>query len=103
MTGQNQSFSNGAALLTDTAAHRANLDPRDVPHLLEWHSWQCVALADACQDVRVRNLLRQLAADLAIEVTWLRQQWKRHDASELKRNRACSGTQADVKKQGSGA
>jgi hypothetical protein len=47
--------------------------------------------------------LRQLAADLAIEVTWLRQQWKRNDASELKRNRACSGTQADVKKQGSGA
>jgi hypothetical protein len=35
----------------------------------------------------VRNLLRQLAADLAIEVTWLRQQWKKHDASELKQRR----------------
>ena len=59
------------------------LRPRDVPHLLEWHSWHCVGLADACHDVRVKKLLRLLAADLAIEVLTVRRQWKERDLAEL--------------------
>ena len=65
------------------SAQRTDLRPRDVPHLLEWHSWHCVGLADACQNARVKNLLRLLAADLAIEAATVRRQWKEHDLAEL--------------------
>jgi hypothetical protein len=54
-----------------------------VPHLLEWHSWHCVALADDCPDIRVKKLLRLLAADLAIEVLTVRRRWKERDLAEL--------------------
>jgi hypothetical protein len=65
------------------SAHGTELRPRDVPHLLEWHSWHCVGLADTCQDARVKNLLRLLAADLAIEAVTVRRQWKERDLAEL--------------------
>jgi hypothetical protein len=65
-------------------ATRANQPgPRDVPHLLEWHSWHCVGLADACENARVKKILRLLAADLAIEAETLRRQWQERDMAEL--------------------
>lgn len=65
------------------SAQGTGLRPRDVPHLLEWHSWYCVGLADACKDAQVKNLSRLLAADLAIEAAMVRRQWKEHDLAEL--------------------
>ena len=54
-----------------------------MPHLLEWHSWHCVGLADACENPRARKLLRLLAADLAIEAETLRRRWQERDLAEL--------------------
>jgi hypothetical protein len=56
---------------------------RDFPHLLEWHSSNCVGLAEACGNERVKNILRLLAADLAIEAETLRRQWKERDVTDL--------------------
>jgi len=64
---------------------RSDLTSRDVPHLLEWHSWHCVGLAEGCANARVKNLLRLLAADLAIEAMTVRRRWKEHDMAELAR------------------
>jgi hypothetical protein len=44
----------------------------DHPHLLEWHSAHCVALAEHCEAPQVRKMLRLLAADLALEAEVLR-------------------------------
>jgi hypothetical protein len=72
------------------------LRPRDVPHLLEWHSCYCVGLADTCQDARVKHLLRLLAADLAIEAVTVRRQWKEHDVAELGGANAGRGSRSSV-------
>jgi hypothetical protein len=56
---------------------------RDLPHLLEWHSWHCVGLADACEAPRAKKILRLLAADLAIEADSLRRQWQERDLAAL--------------------
>ena len=59
--------------------------PRDVPDLLEWHSWNCVGLADTCSNARIKTLLRSLAADLAIEAETVRRSWKERDIAALVR------------------
>jgi hypothetical protein len=66
-----------------TPPQREELIPRDVPHLLAWHSCYCVGLAEACQDARVKKLLRLLAADLAIEAVTVRRKLKEHDLAAL--------------------
>jgi hypothetical protein len=43
------------------------IERSDHPHLLEWHSANCVALADLCATPQVKKTLRLLAADLALE------------------------------------
>ena len=48
----------------------------DHPHLLEWHSAHCVALAELCQAPHVRKMLRLLAADLALEAEVLRRKMR---------------------------
>lgn len=48
------------------------IERSDHPHLLEWHSANCVALADLCATPRARKILRLLAADLALEAEALR-------------------------------
>ena len=65
-----------------------NVGPRDLPHLLEWHSSHCICLADACAVPRVRNMLRLLAADLAIEAGTLRRQWQERDLAVMAPNSA---------------
>jgi hypothetical protein len=66
------------------SATQANqVGPRDLPHLLEWHSWHCVGLADACESPRVKKILRLLAADLAIEAETLRRRWQERDLAKL--------------------
>ncbi|WP_068023894.1 hypothetical protein [Rhodoplanes sp. Z2-YC6860] len=60
-----------------------HVGPRDLPHLLEWHSSHCICLADASAFPRVKNLLRQLAADLAIEADALRRQWQARDLAAI--------------------
>jgi hypothetical protein len=57
--------------------------PRDLPHLLEWHSSHCVSLADACETPRAKKILRLLAADLAIEAESLRRRWQERDIAAL--------------------
>ena len=44
----------------------------DHPHLLEWHSANCLALAEQSAVPEARKLLRLLAADLALEADALR-------------------------------
>ena len=44
----------------------------DHPHLLEWHSANCLALAEQSATPDVRKLLRLRAADLALEADALR-------------------------------
>jgi hypothetical protein len=65
-----------------------HVGPRDLPHLLEWHSSHCICLADACAVPRVKNLLRQLAADLVIEAETLRRQWQQRDLAVMTPNAA---------------
>jgi hypothetical protein len=65
-----------------------HVGPRDLPHLLEWHSSHCICLADACAVPRVKNLLRLLAADLAIEAETLRRQWQERDLAVMAPNAA---------------
>ena len=48
------------------------IERSDHPHLLEWHSANCVALADMSATPQVRKTLRLLAADLALEAESLR-------------------------------
>jgi hypothetical protein len=44
----------------------------DRPHLLEWHSAHCLALAEHCERPYAAKILRLLAADFAIEAEILR-------------------------------
>jgi hypothetical protein len=44
----------------------------DRPHLLEWHSAHCLALAEHCERPYAAKILRLLAADFAIEAVVLR-------------------------------
>jgi hypothetical protein len=46
----------------------------DRPHLLEWHSAHCLALAEHCDRPYAAKILRLLAADFAIEALILRRQ-----------------------------
>ena len=48
------------------------IERSDHPHLLEWHSANCLALAEQSAIPRVRTMLRLLAADLALEADALR-------------------------------
>jgi hypothetical protein len=48
----------------------------DYPHLLEWHSSHCVALADLCATPHVKKILRLLAVDLALEAQALRREMR---------------------------
>jgi hypothetical protein len=48
------------------------IERSDHPHLLEWHSANCVAIAELCTTPRVKKVLRLLAADLALEAEALR-------------------------------
>jgi hypothetical protein len=48
------------------------IERSDHPHLLEWHSAQCIAHAELCANPHVRKTLRLLAADLALEAEALR-------------------------------
>lgn len=48
------------------------IERSDHPHLLEWHSANCLALAEQSATQRVRTFLRLLAADLALEADALR-------------------------------
>jgi hypothetical protein len=52
------------------------IERSDHPHLLEWHSANCVALADLCATPQVKKLLRLLAADLALEAEALRRRMR---------------------------
>jgi hypothetical protein len=48
------------------------IERSDHPHLLEWHSANCLALAEQCAVPQVRKTLRLLAADLALEAEAVR-------------------------------
>jgi hypothetical protein len=52
------------------------IERSDHPHLLEWHSANCVALADMSAAPQVKKLLRLLAADLALEAEALRRRMR---------------------------
>src|ERR1044071_6961944 len=51
---------------------RMRIERSDHPHLLEWHSANCLALAEHCPTPRVKTVLRLLAADFALEADALR-------------------------------
>jgi hypothetical protein len=63
-----------------------DIGPSDYPHLLEWHSSQCVSLADSCAVPRVKNILRLLAADLALEAELTRREIRREPQTSTKTN-----------------
>lgn len=48
------------------------IERRDHPHLLEWHSANCLALAELSAAPHAKKVLRLLAADLALEADALR-------------------------------
>jgi hypothetical protein len=52
------------------------IERSDHPHLLEWHSANCVALAELCATPQVKKILRLLAADLALEAEALRRRMR---------------------------
>jgi len=52
------------------------IERSDHPHLLEWHSAQCLGLAELCDAPHVRKVLRLLAADLALEAEVLRRKMR---------------------------
>ncbi len=59
----------------------------DRPHLLEWHSAHCLALAEHCERSYAVKILRLLAADLAIEALILRRQSGVGDSRLLRHHR----------------
>ena len=54
------------------------IERSDHPHLLEWHSANCLALAELCATPYVKKVLRLLAADLALEADALRRRARVH-------------------------
>ena len=52
------------------------IERSDHPHLLEWHSANCVALAEMSAAPQVKKVLRLLAADLALEAEALRRRMR---------------------------
>jgi hypothetical protein len=53
------------------------IGPSDYPHLLEWHSSHCIALAELCTQPRVKHILRLLAFDLTLEANLLRREMQK--------------------------
>ena len=52
------------------------IERSDHPHLLEWHSANCLGLAEHCAVPQVRKILRLLAADLALEAEAVRRRMR---------------------------
>jgi len=62
------------------------IERSDHPHLLEWHSAHCVALAEICATPQAKKLLRLLAADLALEAEVLRRRARARPSAWLARS-----------------